>query len=200
MNFDVFLKKIISNKYYIFSTDDIASLFPDEDLSTIKKALFRWKKSGSIISLKKGLYELVYPQNFNIPDMFVANKLYEPSYVSLETILSKTSIIPEVSMSVTSISTKPTRRFKNKHGLFTYTTFKPEYFTGYYIERENDFSIFVAEPEKALIDYFYISKKKKVVINERLDIDIVLDLNKKKLKKYAQLMKIDVRSILNVNL
>jgi len=130
--------------------------------------------------------------------MYIANKLYSPSYVSLETALSDYSIIPEVAMSVTSITTKPTRRFKNKHGLFIYRAVRPEAFTGYLVRRHGTFDILIAEPEKALVDYLYFKayRNKNYDFSEaRLDKDAVSRLNKKKLKKYAELYKMDRRVI-----
>ncbi len=183
------------NKYYVFSFDDLLLFFQDETKENIKKLVYRWKKMGWIYSLKKGLYELVYPKDFNISDVYIANKLYYPSYVSLETALSHFSIIPEVSMAVTSITTKPTRKFKNKHGLFTYHTVKSEAFTGYYVEKHRDFEVLIAEPEKAFIDYWHFRarrNKKFDFQSERLDKDILRGFSRKKLKKFAQLYKIDV--------
>ena len=148
MKFQDLYKILEKHKYYIFSNDDVSRFFPEEKKQNIKMMLHRWKGKGWICPLKRGLYELTYPKDFVIPDMFTANKLYSPSYVSMETALSNYSIIPEVSMAVTSITTKPTRRFKNKHGLFTYRTVKPRAFTGYYIEKHGGFNVFIAEPEK----------------------------------------------------
>jgi len=198
MNFKELYKTIEKNKYYVFSYEDILLFYPDAVKNSLKKALYTWKKKGWIYALKRGLYELTYPEDFNIPDMHISNKLYSPSYVSLETALSNYSIIPEVSMAVTSITTKPTRRFKNKHGLFIYHTVKPEAFTGYYAEKQGSFDILIAEPEKALIDYLYFKtyhNKKLNLEDERLDRGIISKLNKRKLKKYADLYNLSLKEL-----
>lgn len=195
MNFKDLYRALEKNRYYVFSQDDILSFYQNEKKCNLKKMISRWKEKGWIYSLKKGLYELTYPKDFNIPDTYVANKLYSPSYVSLETALSNYSIIPEVSMAVTSISTKPTRRFKNKHGLFIYRTIKPGAFAGYYVEKYGIFDILIAEPEKALIDYLYFkrySNKRLNLKDERLDKDVISRLNKKKINKYAKLYHLNL--------
>ncbi|MEW6171432.1 MAG: hypothetical protein AB1472_07765, partial [Candidatus Omnitrophota bacterium] len=159
---------------------------------------YRWVKKGWIYSLKRGLYELTYPKDFVVSDMYIANKLYNPSYVSLETALSNYSIIPEVSMAVTSLTTKPTRKFKNKHGLFIYRAVKPTAFTGYYVEKHGDFNILIAEPEKALIDFLYFKAYRNNKINlkdERLDRDIISRLSGKKLNKYAKLYNFNLKEL-----
>lgn len=198
MKFTQFYKVLERSKYYVFSTDDVLAFFPDLTRGYLNNMLYRWKKRGLICSLKKGLYELAYPGEHDIPDMYIANKLYQPSYISLETALSNYSIIPEVSMAVTSITTKPTRRFKNTHGLFIYRTVKPVAFTGYHLQTQRSFDILIAEPEKALVDflYFRVYPKRNIDVRaERLDKDVISRLSKKKLNKYAKLYGFDPRDI-----
>jgi len=196
MKFEGLYSTLEKNKYYIFSHKDILSFYPREKRNSLKKMISRWSKKGVISPLKRGLYELTYPKDFVIPDMYIANKLYNPSYVSLETALSNYSIIPEVSMAVTSITTKPTRKFKNKHGLFIYRTIKPHIFTGYYVERQGIFEILVAEPEKALVDFLYFKtyrNKKFSPRDERFDKDVIARLNRKKINKYAKLYNMSLK-------
>lgn len=198
MKFEKLFKYLEKKKYYVFSYEDLFILYPNESKGNVKKMLYRWRKAGWLSPLKRGLYELVYPGDFNISDLYIANRLYTPSYVSLETVLSSHSIIPEVGMAVTSITTKPTRKFKNKHGLFIYRTFDKKFFCGYSTEKYNNFEVNIAEPEKALLDYLYLKKFHKKPFNlkeERLDKDIILSLNKNKLEKYAKLFNIKVKVI-----
>ncbi|MBI4712431.1 MAG: hypothetical protein HY762_03890 [Planctomycetes bacterium] len=195
MNFTELYRTLKRTNYQIFSTADIQTLYPNETTLNLKKLLYRWRKQRWILPLKKGLYELSYPQDLNIPDLFAANKIYTPSYVSLETALSYYSIIPEVSMAVTSITTKPTRRFKNHHGLFTYRTVNPAAFAGYTIVKYRDYEILMAEPEKALVDYLYFktysSRRDRTgkisFADERLDRQAIRQMNTKKLNAYARL-------------
>ncbi|MFH1776353.1 MAG: hypothetical protein ABH952_02165 [Candidatus Omnitrophota bacterium] len=198
MNFNDLYKTLEKNKYEVFSYEDLLSFYPDENKYNLTKMIYRWKNKGWIYSLKRGLYELTYPRDFIIPDLYVANKLYSPSYVSMETALSNYSIIPEVSIAVTSLTTKPTRTFKNKHGLFYYRTVKPHVFTGYYIEQLSTFPILIAEPEKAFIDYVYFKtyrNKKFSFKDERFDREVISRLNKKKISRYAKLYRIDLKEL-----
>jgi predicted transcriptional regulator of viral defense system len=195
MNFKEVYKTLEKNRYFVFSFEDLQVFFPTETKGNLKKLIYRWKDKGWVSSLKRGLYELTYPKEFTIPDLYIANKLYHPSYVSLETALSHYSIIPEVSMAVASITTKPTRRFKNKYGLFIYRTIKPQMFTGYTLEKHHTFEVYIAQPEKALIDYLYFKKlrdKSFKFQDERLDKNLIKKMNKKKLKVYAQLYNLHI--------
>ena len=69
--------------------------------------IHRMKKQGYIECVRKGLYKLT---DEHIPEVYLANKLYEPSYVSLEFALSYHRIIPETVYEITSITTRTTRR------------------------------------------------------------------------------------------
>jgi len=197
MTFRELYKRLEESRYYVFSYEDLLSFYPGERKDNLGRMLSRWKKEGWICSLKRGLYELTYPRDFAVPDMYIANKLYSPSYVSLETALSYYSIIPEVSMAVTSVTVKPTRRFKNKYGLFIYRTVKAEFFRGYYVERQGNFDILIAEPEKALVDFLYFKSgrgsKKVSLEDERMDRRLLARLNRKKLTGYARACGLDLK-------
>jgi len=198
MNFTDLYKILEKKRYYLFSFEDLLTFFPNENRNNLKQIIFRWKIKGWIYPLKKGFYELIFPEDLNIPDMYIANNLYRPSYISLETALSNYSIIPEVSMAVTSITTKPTRKFRNKHGLFIYHTVKPCVFMGYYVERQENFDIFIAEPEKALIDFLYFKayRGKKIDFQEeRISKEAVGRLKKKKMVKYAKLYNFSLKEL-----
>lgn len=199
MDFKELYRTVEKNRYYVFSFEDLLSFFPNEKRSSLKETLYRWANKGWIYSLKRGLYEMVYPKDFNIPDMYIANSLYNPSYVSLETALSNYSIIPEVAMAITSITTKPTRRFKNKHGLFIYHTVRPAAFCGYYVQKQGGFDILIAEPEKALIDFLYFRTLRNKNFNlkdERLNKDILSGMKMKKLNRYAKVYNINLKRAL----
>ena len=174
----------------VFSTRDLRTLFPKETDLNLTKSLQRWKGRGLIAPLKKGLYEITYPRDRRIPDLFIANRLYSPSYVSLETAMSEYSLIPDVSQAVTSITTKTTRKFRGRHGLFVYRTVRPFLFQGYRVRNEGGFKVLMAEPEKALADYLYFRtyrKKAMALGEERIDWKSVRKLDRARIGKYFRL-------------
>lgn len=199
MKFQKTYKELIKNNYHVFSFEDFCTLYPQEKRQYLRQYLSRWKKQGWIDSLKRGLYELTYPNAGNIPDVFIANKMYAPSYVSLETALSYYGIIPEVSMSVTSITAKTTRQFKNRHGLFMYRSIHPDNFRGYIIEKHQGFDVLIAEPEKALADYLHFKSLSGQVFDkhaERIDMKQVKRMSAAKLKNFAELYSLDLKGML----
>ena len=200
MRFQEAYKELAEKKYHVFSFEDLCVFYPKEKRSSLRQYLSRWKKQAWIGSLRKGLYELTFPQGRDVPDFFIANKIYAPSYISLETALSYYSLIPEVSIAVVSVTPKTTRRFKNSHGLFIYRSVQPEAFRGYTIEKHNGLNVLIAEPEKALVDYLHFKTLRGGEFDmkaERLDKKRVNELNKKKLNNYAKIYHLDVKELLN---
>lgn len=168
-----------SHKMYIFTLKDVKNFFPDGKVKTIKNNFIRWLSKGYFVRLKKDLYEFIEKgSELKIPDLYIANRLYGPSYVSLETALSIYSIIPDIAAGVTSVTIRPTRTFKNKYGSFFYRTCQERAFTGYRLMLYEDFKVYIADKEKALVDFLYY----RLRLSHSLDFDEER-LNKKILKK-----------------
>jgi len=146
---------------------------------------------GYILRLKRDLYEFVDKERGSgVSDLYVANKLYGPSYVSLETALSFYSIIPDIAANAMSVTTGPTRSFKNRYGAFFYRTCRKKAFTGYRIITSEGLKVCIADKEKALVDYLYYklrSPLKLVLKEERFNKDILRKLDWKKALRYAKL-------------
>ena len=166
----------------IFTPLDVQRIF-DVSLSATQKFLTRYSKEGFLTKLRAGLYVLT--DNFPSPYL-IANKLYEPSYVSLERALSYHRIIPETIYTITSITAKATRQFKVQGILYTYQKIKKQGFRGYSPKEIDNQTIFIAEPEKALVDYLYFVNLQKRELNDRLDIK---ELSKEKVLYYAKFFK-----------
>jgi hypothetical protein len=62
-------------------------------------------------------------------------------------------------MGVTSVTTKPTRKFRNYYGFFTYKSIVERAYAGYRIIKERGQVVKIAEPEKAVVDYIYFNKE-----------------------------------------
>jgi predicted transcriptional regulator of viral defense system len=88
----------------------------------------------------------------------IANKIYEPSYVSLESALAYYEVIPETVFGVTSVSSRKTKQYESPWGLFSYRSVKPQYMIGYRVIENSPGNRFkIASLEKALLDYLYLN-------------------------------------------
>lgn len=135
----------------LFAATDIRVLFGLSQTAAVQ-LLHRYAKRKFIIRLKRGLYTLA---DMALPELFIAGKLYSPSYISRELALSYHRVIPETVYEITSVTSKATRRFEKLGKIFSYRTVKKAAFTGYSAEKQKGFSFYIADPEKALVDTHY---------------------------------------------
>ena len=137
-----------------FNLNDIRKI----DSNFHQPQLMDWLKRGFIKSFA-GEYYLLADQEMDESLRFMlANRLYEPSYISLESALAYYHIIPESVLSVTSISSRKSKQFDSEWGIFYYRSVKPLYLFGYeVIEIAPDRKYSMASLEKAVLDYLYLN-------------------------------------------
>ena len=180
VNWHSFEAKIREKRTLIFSPLDIQRLFGVSKTSATF-LVHRYTKRGYIVRLKRGLYALA---NNLPPDLYIANKLYEPSYVSLEFALSHHRVIPETVYEITSVTSKGKRTFEVLGKVFTYRMIKKKAFTGYRAEKQSGFSFIIAEPEKAFVDALYLRMLARQKPLTRFDKE---KINKAKALRFAEL-------------
>ena len=162
-----------------FDIDVLKSFFPDHQHITDKARLL--VSNGQIIRLKKGLYilsEEEYDKSYN--RFLIANHLYGPSYVSMQTALRYYGLIPEQVYAVQSVTTKAARHFDTPIGQFYYTHCSPEWLSiGVRMQRDEELSYLIATPEKALFDLVQftsgISMRYQCEVAEWLENDLRFD-------------------------
>lgn len=112
-------------------------------------------KKGELTQLKKGFYIPGPKLNTPRPGSFlIANHLWGPSYISLETALSYWAFIPERVYEVSSITMKSTKNYKTPVGRFSYFHVPlPYYSFGVQsISLTQRQTVLIASPEKAICD------------------------------------------------
>ena len=180
VNQTIFASKIKEKKLYIFSANDIRALFGVSAVA-VASLLYSYKKQGFILQIKRGFY--AFPDVLP-PDVYVANKLYSPSYVSLDFALSYHGIIPETVYEITSVTTKATRRFETLGKIFSFRKIKKSAFTGYGIEKQGGLSFYIADAEKAFVDANYLRLLNNQKPISRFNKE---KINSKKAWRYAKL-------------
>ena len=112
-------------------------------------------RQGYLLPIKRGLYIPGPKLRLSRPDPFLlANHLYGPSYVSLDSALAYWGMIPERVMETVSITTKFAKKYETAAGRFTYIHMLPPYYAFgiqqvTLTERQQ---VLMASPEKALCD------------------------------------------------
>ncbi len=158
MNYNQF-KNSVQYMPLVFSKD---VLLDQESKQVIRNQLNRWHVKKMLIKLKRGIFILNQnDRKINPSRTYIANQLYSPSYVSLEYALNYYNLIPERVSNLTSISTKKTLNIENALGSFIYQHIKPVAYRGFkIINDESGLAFFIAEPEKAVVDFCYLNMGK----------------------------------------
>lgn len=177
----------------IYSFDDLLIKF--QGYTDIKGKIRRKVQAGSLIPITRGLYET----DPTIDGMYLAGRIYGPSYLSFDFALYMYSLIPEVVYRTYTSATFGKRRakkYQNHFGVFTYRDVPTEvYPLGVRIIEKNDYSYQIATPEKALCDKLYtispisnLTELKELLFDDlRIDEEEFKKLDKNTLEVQAPL-------------
>jgi hypothetical protein len=156
MKYEDLLNKLGNHAFFDLAT--VVQL-TDERRETVQVQLYRWCKNRKLLPLRRKMYALPEPYvSRPINPAELANHLYRPSYLSTHWALGYYGLIPERVVTHTSISSRVTRTFENDFGVFHYRHIKASAFFGYRSVRIDDRKVLIAEPEKALLDLWYLEK------------------------------------------
>jgi predicted transcriptional regulator of viral defense system len=139
--------------FTVFSVRDIRRA----DAGFHRRRLNEWQDKGYIRKVIKGFYIFA---DLPIDEMIlfeIANRVYKPSYISLESALAHYQLIPESVFGVTSVSTRRSYRFPGALADLRYRTVKPELFFGYALVSARGRGIKIALPEKSVLDFLYLN-------------------------------------------
>ena len=181
----------------LFSAADLAPA--GEKKSYLNIILSRFVKRGTMMRLRKDLYVVKdYLDGADRKGIFsdyveyIANKLYSPSYLSLDYVLNEHNMLTELPRNITSVGLRKTDRFSNELGNFIYHKIREELFIGFTITKKGIFSILKATKAKALFDFLYFRKRllvdKETVEELRLNLE---EFTKKDFKELEGFVKIE---------
>jgi len=179
-----------------FTINNLISI--DKDRDYLKRLLYRLKKQNKIIAIKRGIYvHNIYLEEIKRKNLFseylefIANIIYQPSYLSGEYVLQKYGILSELVNAFTLVSSKKTKKLFNKFGNFKYYHIKKELFVGFKSNQKDDFLIAEASLAKSLFDFLYFRKN---ILNSleqikelRLNLENLKQKDWQELKKYIEI-------------
>lgn len=186
--------KLLENKPYLTKTE--LSFLLDKKGKNLDKKILQLTKNNYLVSLKNGFYvtkTYITRAPINIGE-YISNILCYPSYLSLEYVLQKEGVLPELVMVYTAITNKITKRFDNALGQFSYRSIQKDLFTGYQeIEFWQGYKIKVATKAKALFDFLYLKSFKNApfveIINDlRLNYEVISNNDLDEFEKYVKII------------
>lgn len=182
-----------------FRMQDLSSVFTD--CVNLKMKAKRLERDGDIIRLKRGLY-VASPRTsrMELSPFLLANHIYGPSYVSMQTALRYYGLIPEAVYSVQSMTTGVARDYNNALGTFNYTHVPADYYNiGVTMIEEAGTTFMIATPEKALCDLmvftpnlnlrFLTSLREYLEEDIRFDMDRLQNFNLNLIEKCAEVSR-----------
>jgi len=168
---------LYKKKTSLFSINDAKKVFNIEKDNTLYKLLQRLEKKDIIKRIENGKYLFSF---IEVSDFEIANFLTSPSYISLESALSFYGILSQFPYTITSITSKKSKRVIYEDKEYEFMHIRSKYLYGFF--KKNNFLI--ASPEKALIDELYfMARKLRIISLEELDLT---NINKKYLKDISK--------------
>lgn len=176
--------------FIVFSISDIKKI--DKSKNFLRR-IYEWQDKNYIKRVCKSFY-IFSDLEINEQVLFlIVNKIYEPSYVSLESALNFYSLIPELVPNITSVTTKKTQIFNTRKGSFIYKKIKTRLFFGYKLIKYKNWVYKIADVEKAILDLLYLNpvlKTKNDFKELRIDKKVLKkQIHKKKLALYLKYYK-----------
>lgn len=139
--------------------------------------LHRLVKQGALVRLRRGVYRGM----LGAADAAkIANALYEPSYLSFESALARYGILSQIPYMLTFATPKRSKRMTLGDTAVEFRQLNETLFFGYMLEQ----GLYVAEPEKALLDELYLIVRGKAALD--LDALDLVNLSRAKFRAYAQ--------------
>lgn len=188
------LSKKLKTSHLLITDTELAFLLggsPDSRYGKVKRLIAQ----GRLLHIRRGLYSWAKESNSEamLHPFELAQRIYAPSYISLESALAYHRLIPEAVYVVTSASIKRTKEFDTPLGKFSYMHLPVEnFYLSVELVKTDNYQFFMAKPWKAICDYVYCYRKEwrnldPLVQSLRMDIDelpLFSDIEKAMLDNY----------------
>ena len=148
--FKVYEKLLTLNKKYLTGRE-IARVLGITSKSR-RVTLYRLAKRKVLRRLRRDLYEVILKPSDILE---AANVIYQPSYLSFVYCLGKLGILNQIAYEIEFATSKKTKRMEIRGRSVIFRKIDKKLFFGYAL-RDN---VFIAEPEKALLDTLYLKLK-----------------------------------------
>ena len=174
----------------ILRTDDLARK-RNLPVSVVRNALRRYELRGLVERVSTKLYVNHLNQQFSPRDL--VNILRPESYISLESALVEKGVITQSPSALTCVTSGYPQTFRSKSVNIVYRKISSELFWGTEVKATRFNKYRIAEPEKALLDWIYLSRQEG--LPTPIDELQLQPLHTAKLLDYAERFPRTVREI-----
>ena len=176
-----YLEVLLRSPKTVFSINDVTLLWGEERKRIVAVRLNKYAKAGKLIRLRRG----VYAKDENYDRLELATRIYTPSYISFETVLTRAGINFQKYESIF-VASYVTREIEVDKQNISYIRMK-DYVLSNTIGVEQNGNVAMASKERAFLDRIYISKDYHFDNLDGLDWDKVFEIlpiyNNKRMEK-----------------
>lgn len=177
-----YLGVLLRSPKTIFTTKDVAILWGETKGQTVSGRLNKYVKAGKLVRVRRGIY--AKDKNYNHFEL--ANRIYTPSYISFETILTREGINFQY-YSTIFVASYVSREIEIDGQKISFVRMK-DYVLSNTIGIKHEHGIATAIKERAFLDRIYISKDYHFDNLDVLDFDKIFEIlpiyhNKRMIKK-----------------
>ena len=165
-----YLEVLLRSPKTVFSTKDVALLWGEEKEQTVSGRLKKYVKAGKLVRVHRGIY--AKDKNYNHFEL--ATRIYTPSYISFETVLTRTGINFQYYGNIF-VATYVTREIEADGHRISFIRMK-DYVLSNTSGIEHEDGIAMATKERAFLDRVYISKDYHFDNLDSLDFDKVFEI------------------------
>ena len=146
------ISDILRSNKTVFTFKDISLIWGDTDKKTAIAGVNYYVKTGELYRIRRG----IYAKDKNYDRLELATRIFTPSYVSFETVLTRAGINFQFYEKIT-VASYQTREIVINGQAYSYKKIKDRILTDSAgIENKGESSI--ASPERAFLDTIYIHK------------------------------------------
>jgi len=150
--------------------------------AAVRNALRRHERRGLVERVSTKIYINHLNQQFSPRDL--VNVLRPQSYISLESVMVEKGITSQSPSVLTCVTPGYPQLFRTKSAGIAYRKISPDLYWGYEQKATRYNNYLIAEPEKALLDWIYLTRQEGLPTPfDELQLQF---LNASKLRKYAE--------------
>jgi len=146
-----YLSTLLRSNKSVFTVKDIALLWQEADTGTSRVRLNYYVKKGSLYHLRRGLYAKSKEYN----QLELATRIFTPSYISFETVLTKEGLIFQYQKTIT-VASYLTREINIKGQAYSFKKIKGSVLTNN-VGIVNEGQTSLATKERAFLDTLYLN-------------------------------------------
>lgn len=151
-------KKLIESGVSLATSKTLKDILEIENERTYYRVVKDLVKDNILVNIEKNKY-LITGKDVSTFEM--ANFLYQPSYISLETALNFWGILSQFPYEITSVTLKKSAVKKFEGKVYSYSKISSRYY-GFFVKKDK---ALIALPEKALFDQLYLASKGLRTVN-----------------------------------